>query len=197
MRPIIAQMSTPTYAIAKILNKLITPYVPTTYSLNSTTDFIDIINTANSEGEIASLDVDNLFTNVPLEETIDILMDMVYHREKPSLPIPETIMRELLKTCTTEAPFRCHKGHLYRQTDGVSMGSPLGVLFAEAYMAEVEKRTFTTLEKPKIYARFRDDIFVNVKEEKEINQLSQTLTSNSVLGFTTERSQNKCLQLSG
>ena len=73
------------------------------------------------------------------------------------------------------------------------MGSPMGVLFAEAYMAEVEQRTFQIQNKPKIYARFRDDIFVNVNESSEIDQLANTLTSNSVLGFTIERSLNKRL----
>ena len=131
-------MSTATYIIAKCLNRLISPYVPMTYSLNSTTDFNDIISTADSQGEIASLDVNNLFTNIPLEETIDIIMDMVYRSDKTPLPIPENIMRDMLKTCTTKAPFRCQRGQIYRQTDGVYMGSPLGVLFAEAYMAEVQ-----------------------------------------------------------
>ena len=93
-------MSTPTYATAKCLNKIISPYVPTTYSLTSTADFIDIISAANPQGEIASLDVDNLFTNVPLEETIDILMDMVYRSDKTPLPIHENILRDLLNPRT-------------------------------------------------------------------------------------------------
>ena len=137
--------------------------------------------------------MDNLLTNVPLDETIGILMDMVYRSEKTPLPIPENLLRDLLKTCTTEAPFRCHRGHLYQQRDGVSMGSPMGVLFAEAYMSEVEKRTFQHQTKPNIYARFRDDIFVSVNNSDEIDQLSETLTNHSVLGFTIERSHNRQL----
>ena len=74
--------------------------------------------------------------------------------------------------CTTEAPFRTHRGEIYRQINGVSMGSPLGVLFAEIYMAKVEERTFESTEKPKLYVRYRDDIFVVVVREEEIGVLA-------------------------
>ncbi|XP_076057277.1 uncharacterized protein LOC143034816 [Oratosquilla oratoria] len=53
-----------------------------------------------------------------------------------------------------KVPFRCPEGNLYVQQDGVAMGSPLGVLFAEAFMSALERSVFQDGElKPSIYCR--------------------------------------------
>ena len=79
--PIISQVTTPTYHLAKQLNKIITPYLPAEYMLKSTDEFIDILQTTKPDGLIASLDVESLFTNVPVERTIDIICKNVYENE--------------------------------------------------------------------------------------------------------------------
>ena len=60
-------------------------------------------------------------------------------------------------------------------------------------MAEIEKRTFDIVERPKIYGRFRDDIFCAVVEDREVQGQAEALKCCSVLDFTIERSMNKCL----
>ena len=60
-------------------------------------------------------------------------------------------------------------------------------------MAEVERTAFELMEKPRIYGRFRDDIFCAVSGEIELQRLSETLKCCSVLDFTIERSQDRCL----
>ena len=42
--------------------------------------------------------------------------------------------------------------------------------------------------KPRMYARFRDDIITSVDNEEEINELAAQLKGNSVLNFTIELS---------
>jgi hypothetical protein len=49
-------------------------------------------------------------------------------------------MKQLLLICLTETPFKHINGDIYLQTDGVSMGSPLGPLMANFYMADLENR---------------------------------------------------------
>ena len=89
LRPIISQISTPTYKLAKKLNQLLTPFVPSEFSLRSPTQFIDILENKSSNCLIASLDMESLFTNVPVDETIELIMQKVYHTEKTPLDIPE------------------------------------------------------------------------------------------------------------
>ncbi|XP_066943499.1 uncharacterized protein [Macrobrachium rosenbergii] len=141
-RPIISQMTSPTYRIAKVLDDLLVPYIPSAYSLNSAVDFTDLLHEKGPEDDIASLDVESLYTNIPVEETISIILDRVYRSNKSPLPISEGVLRDMLKASTTEAPFTSHRGKLFLQVDGVALGSPLGVLFANTYMATVEERTF-------------------------------------------------------
>ena len=71
------------------------------------------------------------------------------------------------------------------------MGSPLGVLFAEAYMAHVESITIDRMgPKPFTYCRYVDDIFVDIQSEQELLDLKARLEAASVLKFTTEISVN-------
>src|ERR1044072_2259941 len=84
--------------------------------------------------------VESLFTNVPVFETIDIIINNVYHSNTMSPPeISEQNMRNLLLICCTQAPFK-FKENIYLQIDRVSMGSRLGPTFADFYMANLENK---------------------------------------------------------
>ena len=130
--------------------------------VESTNEFISIINTIRNAPMIASLDVESLFTNIPVIETIEIILDYTYNNSVLSAPlIPRKIMFELLKTCTTENPFKTGTGETFIQVDGVSMGSPLGPLLANFYMANLENNILRTSNfKPLTYCRYVDDIFL-------------------------------------
>ena len=144
LRPIISQVTTPTYRLAKRLNELLQPYLPSGYSLRSVDEFLDILRTRQPNGTLASIDVESLFTNVPLEATIPIILRMVYENPKVApLQLSRNILEQMLKACTTESPFRGPDGQLYRQKDGVAMGSPLGPIFANFYMCEIEGKVLT------------------------------------------------------
>ena len=195
LRPIISQIPTPTYNLAKSLNKIISPYISNEYMLKSSSDFIDLLHSNQSKGIVASLDVESLFTNVPIDPTIEIILQNTYNH--PSIPppkIPSEILKQLLELCTREAPFKCPEGKLYVQIEGVAMGSPLGPTFANFYMGEIEKRVFENPEnKPNIYARYVDDMFVQIENETELNRLKQLFQDNSVLNFTYELNINSKL----
>ena len=190
LRPIISQIPTPTYNLAKRLNQIISPYIPNQFCLKSSADFIDLLQTNKQEGIIASLDVESLFTNVPINDTIKIILHEVYNHDHLLPPkIPPYILGEFLKLCTKEAPFKCPRGKLYVQIEGVAMGSPLGPTFANFYMGNLEKTIFSDPDmKPSIYARYVDDTFVQVKDENELIKLKNCFQSNSKLNFTYELS---------
>ena len=157
--------------------------------VESSVDFLDKLKDAPSGGIIASLDVESLFTNVPVEETIQMILDTVYRDETtPALNIPENALRRLLEICTREAPFIDQRGLMWKQVDGVAMGSPLGVLFANFYMGTIEKRVFTRIPTPDMYVRYIDDTFVRVSSEEDLERLRRTFEDESVLRFTCERS---------
>jgi len=196
-RPIISQIGTVTYDIAKQLNNIVMKYMPRRYVVRSSYEFITMLRAKHPGNNIiASLDVESLFTNVPVEQTIDIILKNVYEHDELAPPdIPRIIMRQLLLICTTKTPFRSETGELYVQCEGVSMGSALGPCFADYYMCDLENRIFDQFPhlKPDIYARYVDDTFLLVRDSQTLEELRTKFESESVLKFTFEVERNKQL----
>ena len=92
-----------------------------------------------------SFDVVSLFTNVPLKQTIDIILRKVYDEKLISTKIKCGNMRELLLLCTQGVTFT-FDNETYTRVDRVMMGSPLGALFANIYMCELEDTIIPKLE---------------------------------------------------
>lgn len=77
----------------------------------------------------------SLFTNLPLKETIGILVNKAFTDDwfntTYNLNLQREDLRKLLEISTSNQLFQFN-GQLYKQTDGVAMGSPLGPLMANA-----------------------------------------------------------------
>ena len=197
LRPIISQVNTPTYKLAKRLNQLLKPYIPGKYLLNSVDEFLDILRGKKPDGSLASIDVESLFTNVPIEETIEIILNEVYEKRSNGLPplnLSKNLLERLLTSCTKDAPFRGPDGKLYVQREGVAMGSPLGPLFANFYMAHVENLVLSNPEvTPSTYLRYVDDCFLDVRDTEHLQSLIQEFETKSVLRFTYELSESNTI----
>ena len=88
---------------------------------------------------MASLDADFLFTNIPLEETIDICIDNSYNDNENPPNIPKHDFRNLLNIVTKETFFMFNNKY-YKQVDGVAMRSPLGPALANIFMGSFESK---------------------------------------------------------
>ena len=163
LRLIILPVTTPTYQLTKIINDLITPYPSHNYSIKSTKELIEILKTHKpNKGIITSLRVENLFTNVPVLETINIIINNIYHHLTfPPLKINSNTLRKILLLCTTEVPFYNSHGNIFIQKDRIAMGSVLGPIFCNFCMSALENKVFNTINKPNIYLRYADDILTN------------------------------------
>ena len=74
---------------------------------------------------MCSFDVKSLCTNVPIDETIEICLDTLYRLDIQPPDIEETLLKKLLLTATRDVEFSFNN-RMYRQIDGVAMGSPSG-----------------------------------------------------------------------
>ena len=84
----------------------------------------NIKNTKAPNGYVAiSFDAVSLFTNVPLRDTIDIILKKVYDEQLIETKITRKNLEKLLLVCTQGTPFTFNN-KMYMQTDGVMMGSP-------------------------------------------------------------------------
>ena len=77
MRPVISNIGTATYEIAKYLNKLLTPLNKSDYKILNTEDLKTRLReeTIPAGYKMISFDVKILFTNVPLDKTIDFIFE--------------------------------------------------------------------------------------------------------------------------
>ena len=78
---------------------------------------------------MCSFDISNLYTCIPILETIDICTDMLYRNYLTSPDIPEVVFVELMKFATTSVEFS-FDNIMYRQVDGISIRSALGPTMA-------------------------------------------------------------------
>ena len=87
---------------------------------------------------MGSLDVDSLFTYTPLDKTIDICTNSIYSEQDVIEGINKEEFQNLLSLATKESYFIFNKV-LYKQKDGVVMGSPLGPTLANAFLCFYER----------------------------------------------------------
>ena len=117
-----------------------------------------------------SLDVTTLFTNVPVMETIDYILESISSHNM-EIGLPPNKLKELILKCTMNVQFRFN-GQLYRQIDGVAMGSPLGPILVDIFMAKLENGRLTSMMgQLHFYCRYVDDTFVVCKNTVDIPYL--------------------------
>ena len=85
---------------------------------------------------MGSLDVDSLFTNIPLEETINICTNLLYKNEDVIEGINKSEKKLLL--LATQESYLVFKDVFYKYKDGVSKGSPLGPTMANIFLSFYE-----------------------------------------------------------
>ena len=83
IRPIVSNIGTATHKTAQYLSKLLSPLAKSKYTIENTKDFVNKIQKMKVPNgfKLISFDVVSLFTNVPLNATIDIILRKIYVEE--------------------------------------------------------------------------------------------------------------------
>ena len=144
---------------------------------------------------MGSLDIDSLFTNIPLDEIIDICINQLFANADTVEGFTRSELKQLLCLATKESYF-IFNGLRYKQADGVAMGSPLGPSLANAFLSYHEKNWLNSCPqgfKPVFYRRYVDDIFVLFKSNGHLKYFQEFLNSrhiNMSFAMQTERQNN-------
>ena len=105
LRLIVSSIRTFNYNLARFLCDLLSPLVLNDYSCKDTFSFVFQIKNANlSKKFLVSYDVTSLFTNIPLQETIDIAINLIFNYN-PNLNITRKELKELFLFATLQAHF--------------------------------------------------------------------------------------------
>ena len=114
------------------------------FVINNTQDILSVLNNVPifEDEKDVSYDVESLFTNIPIQNTIDFICEEIYTQEK-------SIFKKLIYKLTTKCTFSA-TGKLRKQIDGVSMGGTLSVTISDYFMNKMERVIVLSL-KPKFY----------------------------------------------
>jgi hypothetical protein len=98
---------------------------------------------------MVSFDVVSLFTNVPIVDSLELLIQHI-----------EDDVLALFKHVLTSTYF-CSDGQFYDQTEGVAIDSPLSPVVANFFMKDFDKKAIEQVtHKPVCWFRYVDDTFV-------------------------------------
>jgi hypothetical protein len=144
-------IGSPTYALVKYLTGLLGPLVgQSDYHIKNSEAFVKKLQAIKLQETdiLVSFDVVSLFTEVPLEDTIQLLTAKV---SKQTVDL----FRHVLTTT-----YFLYDGSFYDQKDGVAMSSSLAPVIANFCMEHFEQMAISTaIKKPTRWCRYVDDIF--------------------------------------
>ena len=114
---------------------------------------------------MASFDIKSLFTNIPLDETIEIISNELFKDRDTHLIYTKKQFINLLDLAIKDSAFIFYNS-LYVQVDGVVMGSCLGPTLANTFLCHHETNWLSDYPsecKPIFYRRYIDDTFLLFK----------------------------------
>lgn len=199
LRPIISTTNSYNYKLAKFLTKLVEDARPKPKSfVKDSLSFARLMQQQKpaTNDLMISLDVESLFTNVPVYEAIELAVKIIINKKKTHknyTKLTEKDLRDLFQLAVTNTPFRFYN-QLYMQTDGVSMGSPLAPILADIFMTYIEEQfeEYEHFNKIKLYMRYVDDTFIilNGKERDVQEFVNFTNKLHHKIKFTHEKEKN-------
>ena len=187
--------------IGQYLSSLLQLLTINNYTLKDSFDAANEIKSVPSEifeygYQFASFDIESLFTNKPLNKTINIILDRIYRQKLLKTNLKKRTMKKLLLDSCTKNAFSYNV--IYQQCDEVSIGSSLAQVLANIILTEFEKVVVTPLMKSgilKFYCRYVDDTLVLVKED-QIDKILKAFNSfHNNLRFTVDKFENEDVHL--
>ena len=88
---------------------------------------------------MASFDIQSLFTNIPLDETIEFVCNFYLIKRGKLKACLKNMQKKLLTNAVKSSTFMFNDVY-YKQVDGVAMGSPLGPTLANLFLVYYESK---------------------------------------------------------
>ena len=194
-RPILSSLGTCSYKLAKFLVPLLKSITVNEFTITDSFEFGKEVLNKDADLFMGSLDVEALFTSLPLEETINIAVEQIFKDHNEVENLSQGDFKMFLEFATHE-PWFIFNQQFYQQIDGVAMGSPLGPTLANIFMSYHEKSWLENCPisfKPVYYKRYIDDIFVMFTSPGHIDLFKNYMnTCHDSINFTSEvEVQNK------
>lgn len=162
IRPVVSNINSPTYFLGKWLNNYIKNVIDfrPKFGISNSNELIQEISKLELQEHymLVSLDVKDLYTNIPTEELPKILRTHMQVRNfiNEEIEIILSIMEHIL----SQSSFTFNN-EFYAQETGLSMGAPTSAILADLYMDYYERKFFYISgqfsNNIKFYRRYVDD----------------------------------------
>ena len=191
LRPIMSSTNTYNRKLSQFLIPILLPLTSNDFTVRSTFEFCEEINRFTHPRllTMASFDVESLFTNVPLYETIDIVINLLFKDCNYIQNFDRKQFKQLLLLGCTDNIF-LFNDTLYLQKEGVAMGGCLSPILANIFMSYHENNWLSQCPaafKPLLYRHYVDDTFLLFHDKSHVKRFDEYLNSKHPnITFTTE-----------
>ena len=166
------------------------------YTVKNSLEFAKEIAHQDPGLSMASLDVNSLFTNIPLKETISVCCDSLFSNDAKVNNINGINFEKLLRAALQNNFFN-FKGKIYKQIDRVAMESALGPTLANAFLCFHEQIWLNECPgefKPVYCRRYVDDIIVLFRSPVHLEKFRNYLNSkHRNIRFTCKKEHNSSM----
>ena len=142
-------------------------------------------------------DSESFFTDISLEEAINIFCDSLFGNE----PKINNFNRNNFLRMDLQNNFFNFDGKIYKQTDGIAMGSPFSPSLANAFLCFHEQIWLNDCPEdfnPVYYRRYVDDIFAVFRSPDHLEKFTSYLNSkHKKIKFTYEKESKNSLPFFG
>ena len=158
-RPIVSDVGSVSRSCASLVEHFLSPIVQASPSyLRDSQHLLAILQdvSLSSESIFFTMDVNNLYNNVPIEEGIRAVSEAFLVHKNPQRP--DATIISMLRLLLTSNVF-VFNNRQYVQLRGAPMGGAYSGSFASIYMTAWEENAAAYQFKPRLWVRFIDDIF--------------------------------------
>ena len=198
IRPILSACSMHNFNLGKALVPLISHLSSTQHTLKNSAEFVNFISSINNANSLymCSLDVESLYTNIPVQECIEIVLKELYNRSTMYHGFSRVDVKKLLELAVSDTYFKFDNA-IYKQVDGLSMGSAMSPVLANIFLNRFESDYLLNCPlqyRPFHYKRFLDDTFILFSNAEQATDFFHYFNSkHSNITFTFEGEQNNFL----
>ena len=184
-RPIMSACNTPSYNVSKFLVPKLLHLAENECTIKNSYQFSEKICNLRYTNPylMCSFDVTSLFTNVPVNETIDIIIEKLFPGDDSKYyNMSKKEFRQLLSLAVKDSVFIFDK-KIFKQVEGLAMGSPLAPVMANIFLCHFEKlwlQECPDAYKPKEYIRYVDDTFLLFEDIQQAQQFLNYINSRHV-----------------
>src|SRR5438552_44995 len=171
-------VNTASFNLGKWLQKFVKPISYSKYCVKDSFEAASKIKDFewNSSFKIGSFDIENFFPSVPVRKAVDMVVKAIMERNIVSIEHSD-ILKELLLGCCVDNIVDFN-GNLWKQIDGVAMGSPLSADLSNAFLSLMEEEHFKNENSLfKLYMRYVDDTFVITENEEQEQKLFTSMNT--------------------